>query len=141
MIKTTSLLHVFVVLGLSLTITCNDCYSNPINLKVLNQYMLSSLDGFSPVKKKLDGGYIEIEELTLKFVYTEKYSVETGKKLDYKIYDFQGTEVNNLPNLDISFGENRLSIVFTEGQISNDSFYTLEITDQKGEKWYLKFKR
>jgi hypothetical protein len=140
MLKNIAVFASTLIVALFIIIPGEICLANNNDSPPTNPVDYFFNDGYSPVKKKLDGGYILIEDLTLNFIYKEEYSPEDGQQLKYRIYDFKNIEVNNLPVLNVSYGENRYSFEFQQGQIALDKYYILEITDMKGDKWYLHFK-
>jgi hypothetical protein len=90
------------------------------------------------VKKKLDAGYYHTVRCHLKFKYDEEYNDADGS-LAYKIYDNANQLVYSNINfaVPISYGINLCDVDL--GLLST-GYYVLEVTNQKEEKWYLRFK-
>jgi len=96
------------------------------------------LKSYAKLKKKIDGAYYYTTQ-SLHFQYLEQYSVPTGANLNYCIYNHKKEMVSNVPTLNVSFGENFYSINLANLSITANEYYTLEVTDSKGEKWYMRF--
>jgi hypothetical protein len=97
-------------------------------------------DEYAILKKNIDGGYIEIENEILQFIYYEEYSREPNTSLDYEIYDYtKDYDAIAETELPVTFGENRYTLDLSNLEIQDNIFYTLQVTDQKGENWYLRF--
>src|SRR5690606_6603711 len=94
---------------------------------------------YAKLSKKLDGELIYLIDDVLYFSYFEEYNPNTLKFTVYsRNYCPQYTEVD-IP-LTSFYGDNRFSIDF-----GSDCLYTkiniLEVVNDKGEKWYLRFKQ
>lgn len=103
-------------------------------LKIRNQDPLKS---YSKLMKKLDGSYYHTNQYVY-FQFNEPYSVATGTNLTYSIYNFKKEEVTSLPTLNVNYGENFYAINLDLLTMTADKFYTLQVQDSKGEKWYLR---
>jgi hypothetical protein len=103
------------------------------------------------VKKKLDGGFITLEDdRKLRFIYQEEYSDLDGK-LTYNIYNDKHEVVmtdvlNSLllapKRLDISnikYGKNTI-VLNVDCCLACGEYFILELINEKQEKWYLRFK-
>lgn len=94
---------------------------------------------FTPVTKQLDGGYVPIlTDNQLRFMYNEEY-VDQDLQLDYTVYDSKNVATTLSQSLISSYGSNRrvLDVSSLTGQ---GEMYTLEIKNERDEKWFLKFK-
>lgn len=94
---------------------------------------------YTPVKKQLDGSYVTVlTDKQLRFMYTEEYT-DQNLLLDYTIYDSKHVATALSQNLISNYGSNRrtldLSALGGQGEM-----YTLEVKNERGEKWFLKFK-
>lgn len=108
---------------------------------------------FTSLKDKLDAGYASTFNNTLKFFFTEEYTIDAGKKLPLKIYnedntaiagiDFNGAAIPGLtllPAINYLADKNFVSLSLSGVTLTSGKFYTLELTNTLGEKKYLKFK-
>jgi hypothetical protein len=100
---------------------------------------------YSELKKELDGGFYNTVENKLYFRYQEKYA---DGLLKYQIYDFQRNEMIplSLQTGDLALtkkvGGNFFSINIGDGSLgfTANSYYILEVSDEKGGKYMLRFK-
>jgi hypothetical protein len=95
------------------------------------------------LSKELDGGYYKLANKKLLCVFDEEYE-DTDGDLDYTIYDMsRQTVINgNTAQLDSHEGDNRLVFDISNGTLfTSGEFYILEVKNQKGEIWKLRFKR
>lgn len=103
-----------------------------------------SIRSYADLTRKLDGGYYLAQNGIVKFIYNEEYADEDGE-LTYKIFDASNEIVVSHTTLteDVVFGDNRFDMDFSsftdENPLSN-GVYVLEVTNEKNEKWYLRFK-
>lgn len=99
---------------------------------------------YAELKRSLDAGYYPARAHKVRFRYDEDYQPLNGE-LKFKIYNKQQVEVLSANNISISLnikaGDNKLELdlsphvaVFTAG------FYVLEVTNDKNEKRFLRFK-
>ncbi len=107
---------------------------------------------YAHLKQKLDGGYYRTASKILKFEYKEEYNVPSpNKKLTYKIYDRQytttlGVDANSSPIVSgsplktIVYGDNRFEIDLNPFGLVSGNFYVLEVSNEKNEKQFLRFK-
>ena len=94
---------------------------------------------FSPVRKQLDGSYVQVSaDKQLRFIYEEEYT-DQNLQLDYTVYDAKNIPVAFTENLIASYGSNK-RVLDVNSLGSNGEIYTLEIKNDRGEKWYLKFR-
>ncbi len=102
------------------------------------------------LQEKLTGGYYQMYNSTLRFDYQERYEVETGKQLQYRIFDEQrnlvaGVDetgaplVGNSPSYGVQYGFNVCELDLTNLGLANGN-YLLEVTTPKNDKTYLRFK-
>ncbi len=103
---------------------------------------------FAELKKQLDGSFCETISNALLFKYTEKY---TEGNLSYQIYDYQRNPMIAQPVvipeliLPKKVGDNFLTIDLKKitsmvGLTENASYYTLEVLNDKNEKFLLRFR-
>jgi hypothetical protein len=116
---------------------------------ITNSHLTNS-DPFAIVNKKLDGGYHRVTNGKLLFKFDEEYN-DVDQKLSYKIYDDLNRLVSSSATVPVNlqkpvvYGSNRYLLnimncgISSTGYLGN-GFYVLEITNEKGEKWYLQFK-
>jgi hypothetical protein len=92
-------------------------------------------------KKKLDGGYYTTRyDNPVSFLYLEfdeEYD-DTGN-LDYKIYKGDNTVIAGLPSKTVAIGHNQYELALNVSKVQLGAFYILEITNEKQEKWFLRF--
>lgn len=116
----------------SLTVSDASGCTSSDNMKIFslsNQYAL--------LYKKLDGGYYKLANNILYFKTDEEY---TTTSLKHKIYDMNNNVIASpVPNTIVSAsGDNRYDINFSS---YSPGYYILEVTNDKNEKKYLRFKR
>lgn len=89
------------------------------------------------LKKKLDGGYHTTTNDMLRFKFEEQYN---DNNLTYNIYnDLNNIVLSQATNpLTVQYGYNRYALDVSS---LNTGFYTLEVINDKKEKWLLRFKR
>lgn len=90
------------------------------------------------LQKKLDGSCYISTGNKLYFTLDNEYSV-TG--LNYAVYDYKRITYPSLPitSTTMNNGDNRYTLTVTT--LPTTAFYVLEVTNQKKEKLYLRFKR
>jgi len=96
---------------------------------------------FCQLKRKLEGGYYKVQPDGLLLVeYNEEY-LSLDQKLNYIIKDYKGSVVmSTIPNPNsVKFGDNRITIDVVN--LVYNTFYILEISNDKNETFYLRFKR
>jgi len=98
---------------------------------------------YAELKEQLDAGFYPMPSGSnqVYFYYKEEY--KTGN-LDYKVYNqSMGLVSTTLENVDLSntptkrYGTNRFKL--TVPNMNAGQFYLLEVTNEKGEKEYLRF--
>ena len=123
----------------SLTVTDNTSHcSSSITTVIINvvpqQYAI--------LKRQLDGGFYQLNQGKLYFTISGEYK---SANLNYKIYDYKRAvrTLTSPPSLVLSYADNRyfLDLQTLGFSISdNGSVFTLEVTNEKNEKFLLKFK-
>jgi hypothetical protein len=98
---------------------------------------------FATLKYKLDGGYFNVYDGNLYFRYDEDYE-DTNQKIELKIYRVGDNKILYQANTlyGAYFGDNRYFINLTcKGTgLDQNGWYILEITNEKSEKQFLKFR-
>lgn len=101
---------------------------------------------YAVISKNPGGGYCSTDNNILYFSFDEEYS-DAGNLLTYSITristDRPDTLISNSPNLAaISYGHNQYKIDLYDSSNSplTSGYYMLEVTNEKNEKWYLRFK-
>jgi hypothetical protein len=92
---------------------------------------------FAILKKKVDAGFYQAYE-QLNFMFEGEY---VAGKLHFKLFNDNGEDITPKKlKLSEKYGDNRYSIDLRQvTEISNSQFYTLEVTNAKDEKFYLRF--
>lgn len=96
---------------------------------------------FAILKTQLDGGYYIAQDGLLAFTYFEEYNDVDGL-LNYYIYDENRKVVASASTYPFSviYGENKYSINMPNDLlIATKKHYTLEVINEKKEKWLLRF--
>jgi hypothetical protein len=132
----------------SITSTYNLSYvSNVANIAIATKKYTPP---YAVLRKKLDGGYYQVNNGRLLFRYEEEY--EDNSNLTFFIYNEQNQVVSSsqiVPanmQLQVNYGDNRYELNTANCNISADGaldngFYILEVINDKNEKWYLRFKQ
>lgn len=132
----------------SITSTYNLSYvSNVANIAIATKKYTPP---YAILRKKLDGGYYQVNNGRLLFRYEEEY--EDNSNLTFFIYNDQNQVVSSsqiVPasmQLQVNYGDNRYELNTANCNISADGaldngFYVLEVINDKNEKWYLRFKQ
>lgn len=99
-----------------------------------------SQNNYFPVKKNKNDSYALIENGFLNFIYTEEY-LDSDNLLKYVVYDAQNQIVHSYINnpIIIKHGVNKLKINTASNNFNPNSTYTLEVINEKNEKWFLRF--
>jgi|GEM_PF-5114461 len=110
------------------------------------------------LSEKPDGGFINTPGKRLRFYYQEEYNVDddnndpgNNKALEYNIYNSAMSVVASVdkdgnpspaasPKFFISDGQNRVTLKLDGLSMSTPAYYLLEVINEKGEKWYLRFR-
>lgn len=101
---------------------------------------------------KLDGGYFQISNGKLLFKYDEEYN-DADQKLNFTVYNADRTAIissatfpsSMLSSLLTVYGDNRFELNLANCAVSNtgnlgNGFFVLEVTNEKNEKFFLRFK-
>ncbi|MCK6648970.1 MAG: hypothetical protein L6Q66_04895, partial [Bacteroidia bacterium] len=103
---------------------------------------------YAILSRELDGGYVLVNNGALKFKFDEEYN-DTDDKLKMRIINVKfNTEVLNNATLSVPFqlssdyGERFYSVNLLNCAYGNlaSGVYLLEVSNEKNEKWYLRFK-
>ena len=95
---------------------------------------------FYELKTTPEETFVVTKGPSLRFLY--KNGDRVNETLSYVVYDDQGNAAiarNTLDATTIVAGDNILRILVQN--LANNSFYRLELTNEKGDSWYLKFKK
>lgn len=106
------------------------------NLRPKVTFKLTINCRFAQLYKKLNGSFYPTRNDRLNFFYYEEYN-DSDSQLNYTIYDKKRNSIqsNNLVN---KYGDNRNTLDVSS--LPDDNFYILEVQNEKGEKWLLRFK-
>jgi hypothetical protein len=105
---------------------------------------------YALLKEQLDGGYYQAINGRLFFRFDEEYN--PSGPLQFTIYNQQNQAVTTTSQMPVGlqpvevYGDNRYKINTLHCQISpsgalTNGIYILEVSNEKGEKWYLRFKQ
>jgi hypothetical protein len=93
-------------------------------------------DQFVTPKREIEGGYYLVPlDDSLRFEFNEEYA--KGTELNYKVRDYRGEIQSGLDPLIEEFGDNRFMLDISTLAVG---YYILEIINDKGENWFLRFK-
>ncbi len=102
----------------------------------------NTASAYASLKRNIDGSYYTLDKGMLFFKYDEEYTDSDGK-LTYKIYNQLSNQLlfssNNVQPVD--YGDNRYGLnvkCLNNGLMAG--YYLLEISNEKEEKFYLRFK-
>ena len=98
----------------------------------------SSYSGYVVLKKTLDAGYYLTKNHQLFFKYNEEYQDKDGQ-LTYAIYNSSRSALISgvtVPKADV-IGDNRVAVDISSLSLG---YYILEVQNEKGETWKLRFK-
>lgn len=111
------------------------------NASAGNNYFLARLVPplvYAELKTQLDGNYYVTSLGKFNFRYEEKYN---DGLLNCKVYDYQRNSISNFSNLTKQVGSNFYSLNIENGGLFIiNNYYTLEVINDKGDKWVLRFK-
>ncbi len=103
---------------------------------------------YTDLLRKPDAGYRMVQNGLLYFRYFEEYA-DKDNKLFYSIYDYRHNTVTSsalttAKVYPVVYGDNRylftmMDCDFTTGGSLGNGYYMLEVTNEKNEKWYLRF--
>lgn len=92
---------------------------------------------YKSLSKNLGAGFCDLNGSNLYFKYDEEYKDADGN-LTYNLYNDQHTKITGLPTLSVVSGDNRYILDLTS---IATGYYTLEVINEKNEKWYLRLKK
>ncbi|MEO0776869.1 MAG: hypothetical protein AAFW73_18110 [Bacteroidota bacterium] len=100
---------------------------------------VTSTTVYPQLKRELDGTFERLTSTTLRFHYEEDYAVAPGQNeaLAYAIYDWDRANPVQSGTLNKRMGENFLDVPLA--YIQSNRYYTLEVTNSKAQKKYLRF--
>lgn len=96
-------------------------------------------ENYHKPKRNLDAGYVFTQNGVLKFSLDEFYTQENLEEMEYTVYDMSRQDMNVTTFLPLNFDDNRYSLDLSSFNLTNNSFYVLEIRNSKNEKRFLKF--
>ncbi|OFY54969.1 MAG: hypothetical protein A2W93_00650 [Bacteroidetes bacterium GWF2_43_63] len=122
-----------------------------LNRAIAASAIMKIIPYFAVLSEKPDGGFINTPGRRLRFYYQEEYNVQPEKNLEYKIYNSQMGVVasvshdgiktpTNSPSQEIKSGQNRIVLTLASLGLASQQYYLLEVINEKGEKWYLRFR-
>ena len=94
------------------------------------------------LKNKPEAGYVQLTDSTLFFKFVQQYAVQTGESVDYTIYDWQRTPIQQ-GSFDIDYGTNwkAVDLVPTgSSNYNNQEIYSIEFKANKEEFYTMRFK-
>jgi hypothetical protein len=100
--------------------------------------------GYAVLKKKLDGNFYRAYN-TLWFKFDDEYN-DVAAPLNFTVRDISNNSIVNLSSTNnntqaVAIGDNRFKLdLFTSTGPLPSGYYILEVTNEKNEKWYLRFK-
>lgn len=93
---------------------------------------------YTELKPELDADYVVTVENKINFLYIEKYDTAP---LEYQIYDYRrAKKLTVFPLATPTMGSNYYSLDLSNTGLVNNTFYTLEVKNTKGEIGYVRFK-
>ena len=93
-------------------------------------------DQFVEPKREIEGGYFLVPtDDILRFEFFEEYAEEG--LLNYKVKNYMGAVQTGLDDLEEIFGDNRYLL---DVSTLTAGYYILEIVNDKGENWFIRFK-
>jgi hypothetical protein len=117
---------------------CSISQNYSVNIVTIS--VTSYTNSYAVLKKQLDAGYYQVQNGKLFFKFQEEY--KNISQLNYKIYDEHRSNVLlTPPTLPVKIGTNQYFVDLTSyGSFVNSSYYTIEVQNEKKEKFVLKFK-
>lgn len=93
-------------------------------------------DQFVEPKREIEGGYFLVPtDDMLRFEFFEEYA--EGGLLNYQVKNYMGVVQTGLDDLEEIFGDNRYLL---DVSALTAGYYILEIVNDKGENWFIRFK-
>lgn len=107
----------------------------------------SSFDSKAPpsyvlLKNKPEAGYVQLTDSTLFFKFVQQYAVQTGENVEYTIYNWQRTPIQQ-GSFDIDYGTNwkAVDLIPTGGTpYTNQEIYSIEFKANKEAFYTMRFK-
>ncbi|MCH2231146.1 MAG: SprB repeat-containing protein [Crocinitomicaceae bacterium] len=90
-----------------------------------------------PTREPVGGYFLLPEDNVLKVEFFEEYAL--AGNLNYKILNWMGDDVSGGAVVSEEFGDNRLDITVPTSLLSG--YYMLELINDKGENWFIRFKK
>jgi hypothetical protein len=90
---------------------------------------------YHKLKRELDGGFLLAKNKRIFFSYEEEYN---NGSLNYRILNSRRVPLTSLPSKVRQYGTNQYSVVFPSN--TTPAVYYLEVTNAKGENFYMRFK-
>lgn len=126
-------------ISLVYTVTATDSYgcASTATVQVISQ-------PYAHLNKSPDGGYYKLFDNKLLFKFDGQYA---ATNLKYKVFDKSNTIVasdagtNIASSLVVNSGDNRYYLNANGASLTSGAYYTLEISNEKNEKMYLRFIR
>lgn len=97
----------------------------------------SNNKSYAVLTKKLDGGYVWTSDGFLRFQFEEEYP-EDQDVLKWAVYSADNKRHEGVQVFPVAYGDNRYEIDVRS--YVSFGFGVLEVSNNKNEKWYLKFK-
>lgn len=94
------------------------------------------------LKNKPEAGYVQLTDSTLFFKFIQQYAVQTGESVEYTIYNWQRTAIQQ-GSFDIDYGTNwkAVDLIPTGGTTyNNQEIYSIEFKANKEEFYTMRFK-
>lgn len=108
----------------------------PQFIEIIASFCPASPDQYIEPKREMEGGYFIVpSDDILRFEFKEEYVFDTN--LDFVVRDFKGQPQVGLGTLVEIFDDNRLKLDVSSLAIG---VYIMEIKNDKGENWFLRFK-
>lgn len=118
-------------------------YASGLSSTIYDSYAsfcLAIPDQYVTPKREIEGGYFLVpKDHLLRFEFAEEYTL--GNELKYTVKDFQGATVLDSDAQVIAevFGDNRLQLDVST--LIAEQYYVMEILNDKGENWFIRFKK
>ncbi len=128
------------------SVTSSVAINFPLNpITITTGVYLQKYKAYATVKRKLDGGFYETNNHSIYFRFDDEYN-DQNHSLSYKVYNSANTNVaptliSNTNNSALSYyGDNRFRLdLYTSSGALSSGYYILEVTNEKNEKFFLRF--
>jgi hypothetical protein len=94
---------------------------------------------YAELLERLNGGYYLTVDGHLRIKYVERYKVESGATLNYRILDGSYTDVTPAGTLGKKYGTNWLDLDLS-GDLTDGEYYLFEVRDDKGDLSMFRFR-